>query len=366
MKKREIVTAFDFENAFKALEEIEIPKVTNKQRNLSEHFVRSNVTNALMEDYYDVNNVNELEQAQNSRQEEIAQAKLARIEKIVDINAESPEDILPSYVGKTVIQCPQCMTLFYKDQADVEVSEEDEDICNTSEVCQHCGNDSGYAVIGKIEAIEDVEEEPQLDEVPVDQDTNQEEDETENNEDIDSEVSDIEEEPVEDENEESLNIEPIGEEESEDNEVQQESLNLHEESTQVNDSLNEAVDKELDNKLKAHNDYIEYLKDEIEKAEKELENAKNEFVKKSIEARLDSLKTDLEAALPEVLKDEVQDELPAADEIEEDVEEVKESLTENLKEEAIQKKALVKNEFYLGDPRDVFSGYYDPNNRWNG
>lgn len=367
MKKREIVTAFDFENAFKALEEIEIPKVAKKQRDLSEHFVRSNVTNALMEDYYDVNNVNDLEQAQNSRQEEIAQAKLARIEKIVDINAESPEDILPSYVGKNIIQCPQCMTLFYKDPADIEISEEDEDICNVSEVCQHCGNDSGYTLIGKIEAVEDVEEEPQLDEVPIDQDTNQEEDSTENNDDVDSKVNDIEEEPVEDENEESLNIEPIGEEDSEevkesldktltetywacaivDGEERRYPFGTREEARQYismiqngeakefegkkitstwTESLREGVDKDLNDKLEAHNEYIEYLKNEIEKAEKEVENAKNEFVKKSIEARIDSLKTDLEAALPEALKDEVQNELPAADEIEE----VKESLNEAI------------------------------------
>ena len=316
MKKRETVTAFDFENAFKALSELDIPKVDKKQSNLNEHITRSNVTNVLMEDYYDVNDFNDLAQAQNDRQKEIAQAKLARIEKIVDIDAESPEDILPSYVGKYIIQCPQCMTLFYKDQEDIEISEEDESVCNTSEICQHCGNDSGYTIIGKVEAVEEVEE-SQLEETPAEETEGQDEENLENEE--VSEEENVEDQPVEVEDEENLNLEPTEEKEAVD-----ESLQVSEES------LNEAIDKELDDKLQAHNDYIEYLKDEIEKAEKELENAKNEFVKKSIEARLESLKTDLEEALPEALKDEVQDELPAANEIEE----VKESLTENLKEES--------------------------------
>lgn len=481
MKSREKVTAFDFENAFKALSEMEIPKVESRRKNLSERFIRSNVTNALMEDYYNVSDTNDLANAQDNRKEEIAQAKLARIEKIVDLNAETPEDILPSYVGKNIIQCPQCMTLFYKDQTDIEVSEEDNSTCNVSEICQHCGNDSGYTLIGKVAAVEEPTEEENA---PVEdtsleneEPTEEVEQEAEENSDQSSEDEnlnlEIEEEPAEETEEEQMvveeslklhenkdvvdKIEPtldqalrksrknskdLGnvllnlptdkhldaerkiKEWAKNNGVNIFELNakeidetifngmlvakdgnktselrsnywdqikentvllitnvfgtrarlrahflrlINEKSTATNDlrdkilfsimlnpveeeadiepafrakvpftlsddSLNEAVDKELDNKLKAHNDYIEYLKDEIEKAEKELENAKNEFVKKSIEARLESLKADLEAALPEALKDEVQDELPAADEIEE----VKESLTENLKEESAE------------------------------
>ena len=38
------------------------------------------------------------------------------------IEAETEEDLLPSYVGKFIIQCPQCMTLFYKNEEDIEKS----------------------------------------------------------------------------------------------------------------------------------------------------------------------------------------------------------------------------------------------------
>ena len=103
-----------------------------------------------MEEYYDISNMSELDDAKEAREAEVAQAKLARIEKIVDLDAESPEDLLPSYVGKFIIQCPQCMTLFYKNPEDVEASEEDPNTVNINEVCQHCGNEAGYTLIGKV------------------------------------------------------------------------------------------------------------------------------------------------------------------------------------------------------------------------
>lgn len=227
MKNREKVSAFDFETAFKTLSEMSVPRASKKdnrnKKNISEKLIRSNVTNALMEDYYDVHDVRDLERAQNTRQEEIAQAKLARIEKIVDINAESPEDILPSYVGKNIIQCPQCMTLFYKNPEDVEVSEEDETICNINEVCQHCGNDSGYTIIGKVEAVE---EEPE--ELPVEE-TQEELPIEEPVEEEPSEEEPVEEEPIEEPSEEEveeedLNIEPLGENDEEEKEEVEESV----------------------------------------------------------------------------------------------------------------------------------------------
>ena len=78
----------------------------------------------------------------------------------------------------------------------------------------------------------------------------------------------------------------------------------------------------------------------IEKEEKSLASAKNDFVKKSIQSRIDALQADLEAALPEALKGEVETELPTAEEVEleatentEEKEEAKESLKESLNEE---------------------------------
>lgn len=514
--KKESVNKFDLEAAFKALEEIEIPVVKGikpNRENLQEKFTKKSVTEILVEDYFDVNDQGDLEAAQEEREAEIAKAKLARIEKIVDLDAESEEDLLPSYVGKFIIQCPQCMTLFYKNQEDIEKSEENPEVVNINEVCQHCGNTSGYTLIGKVDNVG--EEEAENYDV-------EDFDENELNLDFDVEEESTEEEPLEDEtaeegNEEELELEPAEETEEENSEEEEvkESLTLNEdvedeeviedeiseeeveeiltsveevkevaveaaeavleaseeetledikevtdevvedhfeiseeeieEPTEeneeeieeslneeadkykdafekaikdkaekegkvfidvtkdlkeiskkytwagrksldqifkavggkdyyilkadgyhnfyfaveeskmrafeaekkkhytplirnVNEELTEAVDKELDDKLKAHNEYIEYLKEMIEKEEKSLASAKNDFVKKSIQSRIDALKADLEAALPEALKGEVETELPTAEEVEleatentEEKEEAKESLKEGIK-----------------------------------
>lgn len=156
---KESITKFDLEAAFKALDDLETPVAekgirANKPA-LNEIFSRKSKFDALFEEYYDVGSTDELSEAQEAREAEVAKAKLARIEKIVDLDADSPEDLLTSYVGKYIIQCPQCMTLFYKDQEDVVTSEDDESVVNINEVCQHCGNESGYTLIGKVGEAEE-------------------------------------------------------------------------------------------------------------------------------------------------------------------------------------------------------------------
>ena len=333
--RKESVQKFDLEAAFKALNEVEIPVVKGIRpngENLQEKFNRKLVSDILVEDYFDVGDSNELEQAQEEREAEIAKAKLARIEKIVDLEAETEEDLLPSYVGKFIMQCPQCMMLFYKNEEDIEKSEENPEVVNLNEPCQHCGNSSGYTLVGKVDTVgedeaaqydaEDFSDENELDlnfdEEPVEETSGEETEEAE------------EDTATEEGNEEELELAPIEDEEaSEDSEEEE-----------VKESLTEEIDKDLDAKLKAHNDYIEYLKDMISKEETSLATAKNEFVKKSIQSRIDALRADLEAALPEALKDEVTaEELPtpeeadmgAAAENKEDTKEKKESLTEGLR-----------------------------------
>jgi hypothetical protein len=156
---KESITKFDIEAAFKALDELDAPVAARgikaNRPALSEIFSRKSKFDSLFEEYYDVSNSDELSDAQAEREAEIAKAKLARIEKIVDLDADSPEDLLTSYVGKYIMQCPQCMTLFYKNKEDTQESEEDPSTVNVGEVCQHCGNESGYTLIGKVGAAEE-------------------------------------------------------------------------------------------------------------------------------------------------------------------------------------------------------------------
>lgn len=195
---KESITKFDLEAAFKALDEIEIPQAekgikANKPA-LTEIFSAKSKLDLLLEDYYDISNGDALTDAKEAREAEVAKAKLARIEKIVDLDAESPEDLLTSYVGKFIIQCPQCMTLFYKSPEDIEKSEDDENTVNVNEVCQHCGNDSGYTLIGKVGEVEEpLPEEPSAE---TDELATTEEEATDNEEATD----------VENESEEDLNL----------------------------------------------------------------------------------------------------------------------------------------------------------------
>lgn len=157
---KEQITQFDINAAFKALDELDIPaasKRNSKSSILKEAFKKTDKFEALFEDYYDVQNQEELADAAEEREAEVAKAKLARIEKIVDLEAESEEDLLPSYAGKVIIQCPQCMTLFYKKEEDLVKDESDPDVVNVNEACQHCGNVSGYNIIGKVAPVEENE-----------------------------------------------------------------------------------------------------------------------------------------------------------------------------------------------------------------
>ena len=392
--EKESVKKFDLEAAFKALDEIEIPQTKGIKANrvdLKERFGHKPATETLVEDYYDVSSTEDLKDAKEERDGEVAKAKLARIEKIVDLNAESPEDLLPSYVGKVIMQCPQCMTLFYKNQEDIEPSEENPDIVNLNEPCQHCGNTSGYTLIGKVGAVTE-DEADKYDETSAEENENEldldfgkgtEEVDAEGTGEGAKEMSD--EETKEESSDETssdedldldLNLDEVPEEEPEE-EKKEESLNLSKEVSEnesehksENLTLNEEVDKDLDEKLKAHNDYIAYLQQMIKQEEEALKKAENDEIKAAIQRRLDAFTADLEAALPDAVKAEVPVEDIAEEPIEEEpkteeekVEEpVEETTEEKAEEEAPVDEALTEEtkecKVVLSDKpeKEVFTG----------
>lgn len=375
--KKESVKKFDLEAAFKALDEIEIPQTKGIKANrvdLKERFGHKPATETLVEDYYDVSSTEDLKDAKEERDGEIAKAKLARIEKIVDLNAESPEDLLPSYVGKVIMQCPQCMTLFYKNPEDIEPSEENPDIVNLNEPCQHCGNTSGYTLIGKVGAVTEDEadkyEEAPAEENELDLDFGKgtEEVDAEGTGEGAEEMSD--EETKEESSDEAssdddldldLNLDEVPEEEPEE-EKKEESLNLSKEASEnesehksENLTLNEEVDKDLDEKLKAHNDYIAYLQQMIKQEEEALKKAENDEIKAAIQRRLDAFTADLEAALPDAVKAEVSVEDIAEEPVEETAEEKAEEeapVDEALTEEAKDCKVVLSDK----PEKEVFAG----------
>ena len=321
---KESITKFDLEAAFKALDEIEIPvagKVKANKPALTEIFSRKTKFDSLFEEYYDISSNAGLEDAKDAREAEIAQAKLERIEKIVDLDAESADDLLTSYVGKLIIQCPQCMTLFYKNEEDVVASEDDPSTVNVNEVCQHCGNESGYSLIGKVG-----EAEPEVEEAPA------EEESIDDELDLDFESEEATEEGTEEATDFADELDELDlnlEDEEPAEEKQEESFNAGS-GEPLNEEL--AEDKELDDKLAAHNEYIEYLRAAIAQEEEKLEKANNEQIKETIQRNIDAFKADLENALPDAVKEDSYIEEPEVEGTEETVEEPVETIEEPTEE----------------------------------
>ncbi len=356
------VTQFDLAAAFKALDEIDYGKVESNpvkdSKKLNESLLKETCERIssrklnierLVEDYYDLDDEQDLNQAADSREAEIAQAKLARIEKIVDLDAQTADELLDSYVGKVIVRCPQCMNMFYKNEEDLVKDEEDPTICNINEPCQHCGNISGYEIIGKVDKLspEDTAQLSGEEEAPeVEEETEEEVEATEEaseettDEDLDLDL-DLD---LDDTTQESLNAAKAAKSDfASKNETENKTLN---------EDIYKDV-KELDDKLKAHNDYIEYLKNEIVSANEALEKATNEEVKAAIQRKLDTLNNDLAAALPDAVKNDTTPDEVTADEtvdieenpIEELPTEEEVETKEEVTEESLNKAKAAKSDF---------------------
>ena len=78
-------------------------------------------------------------------------------EEIIDVEAETCDDLQDNYIGKVIIECDCCHTRLYKDQEDLILgsSEDGVELFNVDEECPVCHTTSGYRVIGKIEQYSD-------------------------------------------------------------------------------------------------------------------------------------------------------------------------------------------------------------------
>ena len=404
------ITTFDLNAAFKALDDIEMPKsegLKPQKAVLDEALSILPKTDCLLEDYYDVRSGEDLKAAEEERRNEVAQAKLDRIEKIIDLDAKTPEDLQGSKSGKIIIQCPQCMELFYKKEEDLVVDEDDPTLVNVGEKCQHCGNTSGYMVIGKVGEVNVAEdeakeqaaeepaenaEEPELSDAsilgvdPVAAEAEAENDEAAaQSEEAPEETSEGQaeeqaEEPVEgseepaEEPEEPAEEEP--KEEGEEDKKKEESLNnsevlkgaekdeMHSDNLSKNLTLNEEAGKDLDKQLKLHNEYIDYLQKAIKQEEDALKEVENEEIKAAIQRRLDGFKEDLQAALPEAVKDNLPAEdtkLPEPGEVDVDADSVK--ADEGDKEDSPVEESLNKSELLKKAEKDEMHTDLEPENK---
>ena len=348
---REKITRFNLDDAFKALDDIEYSKSDKVESNsLHESFKRVDKTEALMEEYYKISNPRDLEDAKEEREDEIAKAKLAKIEKIVDLDAESPEDLQPSYVGKMIIQCPQCMTLFYKDPSDVVHSEDDPDTVNVGEKCQHCGNEEGYSIIGKVGEVTP-EEAEQFEEVP--EETAEETPAEEPAEELPENEEAVAEEESSEEEKEEL---PEPEEKPAEEEKLTESKNILEE--QVKNALAEEAEEETEEPAEeAEKEVEEESEEETEEELPEVAFSAEEVKEvaadvatevapeEDAEVIADKVDEVVDAAIEAKAEEERSEEEPAEEKTEEEPEEEQEELTESTKESDLNKKLKEHNDY---------------------
>ena len=349
---REKITRFNLDDAFKALDDIEYSKSDKVEPNsLHESFKRVDKTEALMEEYYKVSNTRDLEDAKEEREDEIAKAKLAKIEKIVDLDAESPEDLQPSYIGKMIIQCPQCMTLFYKDPSDVVHSEDDPDTVNVGEKCQHCGNEEGYSIIGKVGEVTP-EEAEQFEEVP------EEEPEETPAEEPAEELPENEEAAAEEESSEGKEEElPELEEKPAEEEELTESKNILEE--QVKNALAEEAEEDAEEpaeeteeaeKEEEHEEESEEELPEVAFSAEEVKevaaNVATEVApEEDAEVIADKVDEVVDAAVEAKAEEERSEEETEEEDAEEESEEEQEELNESTKESDLSKKLKEHNDY---------------------
>lgn len=76
---------------------------------------------------------------------------------IIDLEAETIEDLKQSYVGKVVLDCNVCHSNIFIDKEDIVVDEEG--VANLDMECPYCMSNEGYTIIGKITPYENEEEE---------------------------------------------------------------------------------------------------------------------------------------------------------------------------------------------------------------
>lgn len=71
---------------------------------------------------------------------------------VIDLDAETEEDLQDSYVGKIILDCTVCHSKLYKDLEEIELNEE-QTLANVGEECPYCYTSDGFKVLGQVSAF---------------------------------------------------------------------------------------------------------------------------------------------------------------------------------------------------------------------
>lgn len=103
---------------------------------------------------------------------------------IIDMDAETEDDLQDSYVGKIICDCNVCHSHVFKDKDQITIDEEG--VVDIEDDCPYCGEHNGFVIIGEIAEFNPNAEEEVAEETP----TEEEEDTEEFDEDLEQSQSD--------------------------------------------------------------------------------------------------------------------------------------------------------------------------------
>lgn len=180
--------------------------------------VTKSITNEALDEQNNSDTINESREFKLNDPKEIEKAKefidsnkeKETIEQVVDIDADSIDDIKPSYVGKVILECPVCGELFYKSKEELIKDEVNPELFNVGEECPTCINSDGFKLVGEVVPLNDEEKEEHIkheeSETPEEEheEHESEEEESEEHEDEKKDEEDSEEESKEESYNESL------------------------------------------------------------------------------------------------------------------------------------------------------------------
>lgn len=156
----------------------------------------------------DINSEEEVEKGKEIIKDNQEPSKEDNVEQIVDVDAETIDQLKDSYIGNAILQCPVCRTMLYKKPDALQKDEENiadnpaDQLWNVGEQCPHCGSEDGFYLAGQVAAM-DVDAEQDIEQTTGKEDVN--DDNTVEDEPIEEPIEDT----FEDEEEvtfESLNI----------------------------------------------------------------------------------------------------------------------------------------------------------------
>lgn len=81
---------------------------------------------------------------------------------VIDLEAETEDDLQDSYVGKVILDCTVCHSKIYKDKSEVTVDDNVE-FANVGEECPYCYTSDGFKIIGEVTEYGDEEEKVETD-----------------------------------------------------------------------------------------------------------------------------------------------------------------------------------------------------------